>query len=97
MDLNHEFETIHELKAALSVFDDLLSGAKTFEFRRNDHGFTQGNYLLLQEYRTTRNEYTGRSVLVRVTYILAGGAFNIPPDYCIMSIERVALSREAEK
>lgn len=41
--------TTHRLKVDTAYVDHLLSGAKTFEVRRNDRAFMVGDYLLMQE------------------------------------------------
>lgn len=60
----------HELKCWPEYFDDVASGRKPFEVRRNDRGmggFQVGNMLCLREWNET--QYSGREVLVRVTYV----------------------------
>jgi hypothetical protein len=47
----------------------VLSGKKTFEIRKNDRRFQVNDLLLLQEYNPEAEEYTGRELLVEVTYI----------------------------
>lgn len=76
----------HELKTWSKPFEKILSGAKTFEFRKNDRGFMNGDTLVLKEYNLLYDTYSGREVTAIVTYILTGG-FGLPEDYCIMSIK----------
>lgn len=78
---------IHELKTKPEPFNAVVSGQKTFEFRRFDRQFAVGDNLLLREYLVDKKEYTGRSISVNVTYILSSG-YGIPSGYCIMSIHR---------
>ena len=40
---------IHELKIRREYFDDVESGRKPFEVRRNDRDYHKGDYLLLYE------------------------------------------------
>jgi hypothetical protein len=63
---------IHELKTVQPYFDNVWSGMKKFEVRKNDRGFKLGDLLLLQEYDRVRSQtgYTGKEILVRVDYIL---------------------------
>jgi hypothetical protein len=49
----------HELKILPLYFGQVLRGAKTFEIRLNDRDFTEGDLVLLREWR---GEYTGRSI-----------------------------------
>jgi hypothetical protein len=44
-----------------------------------------GDFLLLREY-IPEHGYTGDEFLVYVPYIVWGGMFGIPEDYCIMSV-----------
>jgi hypothetical protein len=61
---------IHELKVWPEFFDALASGAKPFELRRDDRGFSVGDDLLLREYIGAMSGYTDRAVTRRVTYVL---------------------------
>jgi hypothetical protein len=38
---------IHELKTWPKIFEQMKSGLKTFDFRKNDRGFQVGDFLLL--------------------------------------------------
>lgn len=40
---------IHQLKCEAKYFEELCSGAKTFEVRKNDRDFHVGDYLALNE------------------------------------------------
>lgn len=64
---------VHELKSDLRVFADVLLDNKRHETRKNDRvlGFRTGDFLRLGEWRTDGGEgrYTGREVLVVVTYL----------------------------
>lgn len=73
----------HELKTVQPFFDQVVSGAKSFEARRHDRDFRAGDLLLLREWNTVRAltvdldgsppravGYTGREHLVRATYVL---------------------------
>lgn len=59
---------IHALKTLPEYFEAVRSGAKTFELREDDRGFQVGDYLALNEW--DGENYTGRSQLVKVTYML---------------------------
>lgn len=78
---------IHELKTWTDVFEAVLNGIKAFEYRYcGDREFNVGDKLLLREYLPQENDYSGREIIVTVPYIIFGGQFGIPKDYCIMSI-----------
>ncbi len=83
---------IHGLKILPPYFDDVISGKKQFEIRKNDREYQEGDYLALNEWEQTSSvggHYTGRSCLVLVDYILYGakGVPGLDEDYCIMSIK----------
>jgi hypothetical protein len=79
----------HRLKTWPEVYEAILTRAKTFDVRRDDRGFAVGDQLVLREWRPDTGEYTGRSITVLVTYLLAGGQFGVAPGYVCMSIRRV--------
>lgn len=89
----------HKLKTWTNVFDAVADGRKRFEWRRDDRGYEVGDVLVLKRYLPPGDsdyhsgrfadytDETERSTLrMRVTYILRGG-FDVPPGYCVMSIE----------
>jgi ASC-1-like (ASCH) protein len=78
--------TVHDLKTWIPYFDEIKTGKKTFEVRKNDRNFQTGDKLLLQEYDQEKKVYTGREVCVEVTYILLGGNFGIDSGFCILGI-----------
>lgn len=76
----------HELKCWIDVFYDMYIGLKTFEVRLNDRNYQVGDSLLLKEWDSDTNTYTGRQILKRVTYILYGGQFGLPENTVVMAI-----------
>ena len=81
---------VHELKTWPSFFHDVVIGQKTFEFRKNDRDFKEGDILFLKEYDPNRSEYLGGETLVIVARIYdSTGKFGIPDGYVIMEIKRL--------
>jgi hypothetical protein len=82
---------IHELKTWPVYFEAMRAGYKTFEYRLNDRDFQPGDILALREYTPTQPDgnstesYTGRTMRVRVTYIVLECP-GLPPGYCIMQV-----------
>lgn len=76
---------IHALKIEPQYFDDILSGRKNFEIRKNDRNYILGDLLALNELNDSRDDYTGRSLLVKVTYVLADEKF-FKPGYVALGI-----------
>ncbi len=83
---------IHELKIIPKYFQPLLERTKNFEIRYNDRDFKVGDYLRLKEYDYEKSiRYTGRELVVIVTYILRaeGSFFSFLDDYIIMAIRHL--------
>ena len=84
---------IHELKIDPKYFVEIQEMKKTFEVRKNDRNFAVGDFLALNEFKD--REYTGRSLLMRVIYVMD------TPDFCkggyvIMSIIPCAITDRYE-
>jgi ParB family chromosome partitioning protein len=80
---------IHELKCWIDPFWEVRRGRKTFEFRRDDRRFEEGDRLVLREWGEGCG-YTGEAIEVEVTYILRGPSFGIPVGFAVMSIKKVS-------
>ena len=86
----------HKVKSWPRFFEAVLSGAKTHEVRRlTDRDYRVGDLLRLQEYDPVGERYSGRELVVRITYITAAEApcalseECLHPDFCILSVIRV--------
>lgn len=77
----------HKLKTLKPFFNDVLSGIKSFEVRRYDKDFKIGDILFLSELEN-KNLYSGRSVAVRITYIMTDSEY-VKKDLCILGIEKI--------
>jgi len=76
----------HELKIWPEHFDAIWEGRKTFEFRDNDRGFNVGDELVLRSWDPEMKEYTGDWLIRRITYVLEGPAFGLPPGKAILAL-----------
>lgn len=76
----------HDLKCWPPWFQDVLEGRKTFEVRRDDRGYREGDTLLLREWEPTTAAYTGRSLRTKVTYLVRAVP-GIPGDMVVMGVE----------
>lgn len=85
-----QMPTVHKLKIWSDFFNDVSSGKKPFELRRDDRQFAVGDTLHLEEFRPAVGEYTGRAVDVVVTYIMRANRnttkIGLPVGYCILGI-----------
>ena len=77
----------HCLKTWPRYFNDIKTGLKTFELRRNDRDYQVGDILKLREWDQTAQDYTGEIIKKEITYILEGGNFGLATGFCIMSIK----------
>jgi len=83
---------VHQLKIKQEYFEDVVSGRKTFEVRKNDRNFRVGDFLALNELTphecNSKHEHleTGRSALFHVHYILDDPEF-LKEGYVILGIE----------
>ena len=78
----------HELKVWAEYFNEVATGKKPFEVRKNDRNFKENDILFLREWNNETKEYTGRSVQLIVTYILHGGQFGIARGYVVMGLQK---------
>lgn len=74
---------IHELKILPEYFNQVISGNKNWELRKNDRGFKVGDLIVIKEWV---ERYTGRSSLGTIKFILENYT-GIENGYCILSIE----------
>lgn len=75
----------HELKTETGYFGDVLSGRKTFEVRRKDRDYREGDLLILAEVDSS-GRYTGRRLLTGVGYILDDSRYCLP-GYVILGLK----------
>ena len=76
----------HELKIWPEYYTAMMFGNKSFEVRKNDRNYKNGDYLMLREWNPKTKEYTGRTLTRQISYILEGGSFMIEKDHVIMSL-----------
>jgi len=99
----------HELKTWPTHFDAIWKGYKKFDFRYNDRDFKMGELLHLREWQPDHNwamtrggEYTGRSALARIDYILKDTEPEVlqpefvPEGWCIMSLAVMHMEKNGE-
>ena len=84
----------HKLKILHKYFEAVRLGNKTFEVRKDDRGFNEGDILILQEW--TPNGYTEREIEVAVTYILRDTEY-CKEGFCIIGIKLVAMWQQDGK
>ena len=77
---------IHELKISPKYFDDVKSGNKRFEIRKDDRDYKVGDLITLREYEN--GQYTGRKIENILTiYILRDATeYGLMDGYCILGL-----------
>lgn len=83
---------VHQLKCASNYFEDVITGRKTFEVRKNDRDFRVGDFIALNELTphecNEKKEHleTGKSALFHIHYILDDPEY-VKEGYVILGIE----------
>lgn len=87
---------VHDLKCWTGMFEDMFNGRKTFDLRKDDRGYREGDLLRQREFIAaddTGGVYTGRELRQRVTYVMRGPMLGLQAGWVIMSVEFVASVR----
>lgn len=74
----------HQIRIAATFYEDVASGRKSFELRKNDRNYKDGDILEMMEFKEGKN--TGREIKAIVTYLLEDYT-GIEEGYCIMGIK----------
>jgi ParB family chromosome partitioning protein len=80
---------VHQIRLASIYFNDVVSGKKPFELRKNDRDYKEGDILEMMEFKDGKN--TGRSIKVLVTYLLQDYT-GLEDGYCIMGTKVIGVS-----
>lgn len=75
----------HTIKTWMPYFQDIIDGKKPFEFRLNDRNFQEGDEIKHIEWNSEENKETGRQCWATITYMVKGGMFGIPDNYCLFA------------
>ena len=80
---------IHRVKCFNRWFNEVTSGLKMFEVRRNDRDYQVGDLIELNE--TKDSEYTGRAALYEISYVLMSSEFpdGIKDGFVIIGLKPV--------
>jgi hypothetical protein len=80
-------ERVHCLKCWPEYFAAIDNGDKTFELRKDDRDYRVGDYLQLYEWHPCTEQYTGKTMLLEVTYVLTASQFGLAPGHACMAIK----------
>ena len=73
----------HEVKLASAYYEDVKTGRKTFELRKNDRKYKEGDRLHMLEF--TDGRHTGRTITAEIIYMLEDYT-GLTEGYCILGI-----------
>lgn len=76
----------HRLKIYPGAFRATKRGDRRHEIRENDRGYMDGHHLLLEEWDSSEEKYTGDELMVRVSHISRGPDLGLPRGLVVMSI-----------
>lgn len=77
---------VHDVKLGATFFEDVKTGRKTFELRKNDRGYKEGDMIVLHEYKDGTT--TGRTITKKIVYMLEGFT-GLEDGYCILGLGEV--------
>lgn len=78
---------VRNLKVWPEYFDDVRSGVKPFELRKNDRSFEVGDILILAEFNNEKQKLTGRITIKEITYILHEFQNVLKEGYVILGLK----------
>lgn len=62
---------VHQKKIWPQFYDQVTSGKKPFDLRKNDCQYQEGDVINMREWDPDTQDYTGRGVTVDITYVMA--------------------------
>lgn len=63
---------MHDVKIWPEFFDDVQTGRKSFELRKNDRGYKVGDLILFREWEPNTATFSGRHCTKLICYVLDG-------------------------
>lgn len=79
---------VHNLKTWTPFFNDIKSGVKQFEVRKNDRDYEVGDTLILEDFDPVTEKYTGAWMPKLVTYKLDDERF-VKEGYVVLGIKDI--------
>ena len=74
-------------------FEAVHNGTKTFEYRKDEDGIEEGDYIVLREWDNEGIKYTGRKEIYKVGFVLRNFK-GLKNGYCVFSILPVKNPKE---
>lgn len=82
---------VHDVKLGTTFFDDVKTGRKTFELRKNDRGYKEGDTIVMHECKDGTT--TGRTIEKKIVYMLEDFT-GLEDGYCILGLGEVKAGEE---
>lgn len=82
---------VHDVKLGTTFFDDVKTGRKTFELRKNDREYKEGDTIVMHEYKDGTT--TGRTIEKKIVYMLEDFT-GLEDGYCILGLGEVKAGEE---
>jgi len=79
--------TTHEQLCLNPAFTEMWYYRRTFSFREHGRNFNVGDFVELCEYDSYSSSYTGRKLLVLVTYVTPSLVYCLKDDYIVFSFK----------
>lgn len=79
-----EVKVTHQIKLGAEFFDDAAAGRKSFELRKNDRNYKEGDMLEMEEIKDGKK--TGRKCSKRIVYMMENFE-GLEDGYCILGCE----------
>ena len=79
-----EAKVTHQIKLKAEFFDDAVAGRKSFELRKNDRNYKEGDMLEMEEIKDGKK--TGRKCSKRIVYMMENFE-GLEDGYCILGCE----------
>ena len=87
---------LHKLKILPEFYEDVKSGAKNWELRKDDRGYKVGDTIWLKEWDKDLQVFTGRMLTALVIYVLRDVDFpaGLQKGFCVLSLKNVREATE---
>lgn len=81
---------VHHLKSWTPYFQDIKSGVKKFDVRKNDRDFQVGDTLILNDFNENTGRYTGAWLPKQITCKLEDERF-VKEGFVILGVEDITI------
>lgn len=85
---------MHEVKITGSDYEDIVSGRRKFDLRKNDKGYKAGDSLKMLEFKN--GKHTGRTLDADIVYVLEDYT-GLEEGYCILGIDSTVHGEEVSE